>query len=269
MENREIKIQKYLSEPLKIGDSIYVQGLGSQDKNAWSRTANVVDIIDGIPYINEYGNKRMVKEEWKKFTDHIGNNPFDDTFERIQSINFQLESILFQLFKEDKCDIKGTPIKTSNDNPFVFIDGEKKYFQRPLIWNLEDKQLLIESIYSNVDCGKILVRNRGRGELEELQKNGHELAWKDIVDGKQRLNAIKDFIDNKFADNYGNYYDDLSKQAQRKLTNHQLFSYSELPENASDKEVLRQFLRLNFAGVPQSKEHIEFVKSLSTPPNTK
>ena len=60
----------------------------------------------------------------------------------------------------------------------------------------------------------------------------------------------------------GNYFDDLSKNAKSKFSNHQLFSYSELPEGTTDEEVLRQFLRLNFAGVPQSREHINFVKDL-------
>ena len=131
-----------------------------------------------------------------------------------------------------------------------------------MCWSLEDKQLLIESIYSNVDCGKILIRNGSWKELEKLEEGGHELAWKDITDGKQRLNTVKEFLDNKFPDIHGNYFEDLSDQAQRKLTNHQLFSYSELPENTPDNEVLRQFLRLNFSGVPQSKEHLEYVKSL-------
>lgn len=259
---KQEKIDKYLSEPLKIGDIIYVQGLGSKDKKSWFSSTKVVDIIDNVPYIVEYGSKRAVTEQWKKSTIYIGVDPFPKTYERIQSINFQLKSIIFQLYKEDKYDINSTAILSSTDNPFVFVDGEKKYYQRPLCWTLKDKQLLIESIYNSVDCGKILVRNRSWDELRELQKNGHELAWKDIVDGKQRLNAIKSFLGNEYSDLNGNYFEDLSDQAQRKLTNHQLFSYSELSENTKDEEVIRQFLRLNFAGIPQSEEHLNYVKSL-------
>ena len=61
---------------------------------------------------------------------------------------------------------------------------------------------------------------------------------------------------------YGNYFEDLSEQAQRRLTNNQLISYSELPEKTTDEEVLKQFLRLNFSGVPQSQEHLDYIKSL-------
>jgi hypothetical protein len=259
---KQEQIEQYLKEPLKIGETIYVQGLGSQDKKSWSGTTKVVDIIDGIPYIEEHRTKKKVEVPWKKWVGDVGANPFPDTWDRIDSISFTLESVIFQLFKEYRYDIKGTSIHASNDNPFVFINGEKKYYQRPLVWSLKDKQLLIESIYNNVDCGKILVRKRGWKELEELQKDGHELAWKDIVDGRQRINAIKDFLDDKFPDMHGNYYNDLSDRAQRRLTNHHLFSYSELPENTKDEDVLKQFLRLNFSGVVQSQEHLEYVKSL-------
>lgn len=259
---KQEKIDKYLKEPLKVGDKIYVQGLGSQNKKSWFSTAKVTKIEGDNIYINEYNRDRLVTEDWKKYTGNIGNNPFPDRKDSIQNINYQLESILFTLFKEDKYDIKSSVINSSNFNPFVFVGGKKEYYQRPFVWNVEDKQLLIESIYNGVDCGKILIRSRGWAELGELQKDGHELAWKDIVDGKQRLNAIQGFLDDEFKDLNGNYYSDLSDTAQRMLCSHQLFSYSELPENTSDEEVLRQFLRLNFAGVPQSKEHIEFVKDL-------
>ena len=258
MKTKQQLIQEYLEEPLKIGEHIKIKGHGSRNKNIWGIT-KVVDIIDGIPYV---GDRQPVTEEWKKWTGEIGADPFDKSFYRIQSINFQLESILFQLFKDDKYDIEGTPISASNFNPFVFVNGEKKYYQRPLCWSLKDKQLLLESIYNNVDCGKIVVRNRGWEELRKLQKEGHELAWKDVVDGVQRINAIKSFMDGEYPDLHGNYFEDLSDQAQRRLTNNQLISYSELPEKTTDEEVLKQFLRLNFSGVPQSQEHLDYIKSL-------
>lgn len=258
---KQDKIEQYLKEPLKAGDYVLVKGYGSQNKESWGIT-KVTDIVEGVLYIEGHKSRMAVTDDWKKWTGEVGADPFDNSFDRIQNINFELSSILHQLFKEDRYDIEGTFIKASNDNPFVFIGGEKKYYQRHLCWTLKDKQLLLESIYNNVDCGKIVVRNRGWKELEELQKEGHELAWKDIVDGKQKLNAIKTFMENEYPDLNGYYYDDLSDQAQRKLTNHQLISYSELPENTKDEDVLKQFLRLNFAGVVQSEEHLNYIKSL-------
>ncbi len=155
-------IEEYLSQPLKIGDRIEVMGLGSNDKTRWGHSAKVIDIIDDIPYI-EYRGKVKVTEEWRKSIFDIGVNPFPEDKHRVDSINFQLSSILHQFKDKDEYDIDGSPIMSVNFNPFVIINGEKKYYQRPLVWSLEDKQLLIESIYNNVDCGKILVRKRDWG----------------------------------------------------------------------------------------------------------
>lgn len=209
----------------------------------------------------------------RHWTNRIGENPFRKERGLIHNINFTLESILHitGLFsdssfrKRSTTNTKnGTVIEESNDDPYVIIDGKLQYYQRPLVWTTLDKQLIISSIYNNVDCGKILVRNRSFKELEKIEKLFPEakLAFKDIVDGKQRLNAIHSFINNEFPDEYNNYYSDLSKEAQSKLTNNQLISYSELSEDSNDEDVLHQFLKLNHAGIPQSKEHLDFVKSL-------
>jgi Protein of unknown function DUF262 len=259
---KQDKISKYLAEPLKIGDTIIVQGLGNQDKKSWFGSSVVKDIIDGVPYIEEHRRLRVVTEQWKKSTYRIGADPYPKVRNRVQNINYAVESILHSLFKEDKYDLDGIPIMTANFNPFVFVDGVKKYYQRPLVWDTKQKQLLIESLYNEVDCGKVLVRERSWEELGELAAGGHELAFIDIVDGKQRLSALQEFINNDYPDLHGNYYNDLSDRAQGALTSSQLISYSVLPENTPDKDVLVQFLRLNFAGVPQSQEHLDYIKSL-------
>lgn len=268
--NKQEKIQKHLSEPLKEGDLVYVKGLGSQDKNAYNNIAKVfriLETIDGKKLV-EYGRYdkpegQIEIESTKKYTKDIGINPIKDA-SRIQSVSFSLYSIIHSIFREEKYDIKGVSVKNSNFNPFIYEkDGKKQHYQRDFVWSEDDKKNLVDSIYNRIDCGKILIRKRGWKELERLVDMGEtEIAWIDIVDGKQRLGAVIDFTKNKFADHEGNYYSELSDTAQRKFMDHQLFSYSELPEESTDAAVREQFLRLNFMGVPQSKEHIEFVKSI-------
>lgn len=202
----------------------------------------------------------------------IGANPIDKKHDTTRSVNFGLDSILFNLdVLGDKREgreiykIKNIGIMDLNWNPFIYNkDGNKEYYQRDFCWSLEDKQLLIESIYRRIDCGKILIRKRSWKELELMAAKGEtELSFNDLVDGKQRLNALREFIFGYFPDKYGNYYGDLSLEAQHEFVNHQLFSYSEMPENSKDEDVIFQFLKLNFTGVPQSKEHIDFVKDIS------
>lgn len=267
---KEKLIQQWINEPVKAGDEVYVKGLGSQNKEAWCSSTKVLKLgeNDGI-YIREHSQAKLIeKENWRKTIGHIGADPFPKTRERIQNINYMLESILYTLNiiprEREAYKIEGIEIGECNWNPFVYNNsGEKEYYQRDFVWTEEDKRTLIDSIYNNIDCGKILIRTRGWEELKKMAQKGEtELFFQEIVDGKQRLKAIKDFLENKFKDSHGNYYKDLSDHAQSRLINHQLFSYSELPESSSDESVIQQFLKLNFAGVAQSKEHILFVKEI-------
>lgn len=263
-------IEEYLAKPILKGEDVLVKGFGSQNKQRWGITKVVEVLNDGAISVKNHSVERVEKENWKKWLGEVGADPFPKRRDRIENLNFTLDSVLFTLGlgkepkEEDRYEVKGIPVKNCNFNPFVYVNGKKEYYQRPLVWELEDKQLLLESIYNNIDCGKILVRRRGWKELELLVEKGEtKLFWYDVVDGKQRLNAIDEFVKDGFPDNFGNYHSDLSEQAQRRLLNHQLFSYSQLPEDSMDEDVLEQFLKLNFCGIPQSKEHIEFVKSLT------
>lgn len=200
-----------------------------------------------------------------------GFNPFTERRDHIETKNFSLESILFVLDMlperkhKDLYRIKDIEIQECNVNPYIYLgNGEKKYYQRDFCWTIEQSQLLIESIYQNIDCGKILVRKRGWKELEHLAKQGEtELAFHDLIDGKQRLTSVILFINDAFPDLGGNYFSSFSKKAKHILLNgEQLFSYAILPENSIDQDVLRQFLKLNHTGTPQSPDHIAFVKDL-------
>ena len=62
---------------------------------------------------------------------------------------------------------------------------------------------------------------------------------------------------------HGNYFKDFSKVAQRIFKNRKAMHIFMLRENCSDEKVKRAFLNVNFTGVPMSKEHIEFVKSIN------
>jgi hypothetical protein len=151
-----------------------------------------------------------------------------------------------------------------NWNPYVIDkDGNKQYYQRDFCWTVEDKQNLIESIYRGVDCGKIVLRKR-RFEYveEELKKGNEEVAFNDIVDGKQRLNALLGFINNEFPDKNGKYYKDFSILAQRRFAGKLCFTLGQLSENTTDEETIQTFMLVNFAGKSMSKEHLDYVDSI-------
>jgi len=266
-EKKQKQIDKYIKTPLKIGDRIYVKksSIGYSRNPDGETLCKVISIGKKITIQNESFKYTIDKSEiTSKFTMYIGENPFSEYVDQTRSVLFSLESIIFGLDildDREKYEINGVKVKCLNWNPFIFKEGKKYFYQRDFVWSIRDNQLLIESIYQGIDCGKIIVRKRGWKELEEL-KGESELAFHDIVDGKQRLHAIKSFINNEYTDLNGNFYSDLSDYSQSKLTDHHLFSYGEMPENSKDSDVIKQFLRLNFTGVPQSQSHIDYVKSL-------
>lgn len=273
---KQTLIDQLKNEPFIIGEEIYVDEttLNEFSKSNQKKRCNVVDVKENTLIVNStesvYSQHKEVSiKNCHKDTLLVGANPFDKKRDSVRMVAFQLESIIHTLNLMDergveRYDMDGVEVGECNWNPFVYNKkGEKEYYQRPFVWSLEDKKLLVESIYQGIDCGKVLVRLRGWDELKNMQSKGEtELFFKDIVDGKQRLNAIKEFLEDKYTDLHGNYYSDLSYYCQHKFLNHQLFSYAEIPENSKDEDVIIQFLKLNFCGVPQSKEHIEFVKSL-------
>lgn len=66
-------------------------------------------------------------------------------------------------------------------------------YQRKLVWTVDEKEFLIDSILNNLPIPLILLAQTEDGKLE-------------IIDGLQRLNAIMSFIENRFSIN-GKYFD--------------------------------------------------------------
>ncbi len=282
-EKKQKLIDAKNASPLQVGEEIYVKQkiVSSYPKNPDSPVLCTIKEINGDVIVIYEGEKRDYKPTKQLFNItsedivsrylyDVGIDPFDKSYEQIRPVAFTLDSILFNLNvmgeknRSYTYEVKGHPVQELNWNPFVFDkDGNKQYYQRPFVWTREDKQLLIESIYQGNDCGKILIRKHSFAYLDKMGERGEtELFFADLVDGKQRLNAIREFIEGEFPDFNGNYFSDLSARAQNKFTNNQLMSYAEMPEETTDENTIKQFLKLNFAGVPQSKEHITWVKEI-------
>lgn len=271
-EKKQKLFDEINNQPLKVGDIIEVERryVGSR-QDSFPQTCEILNVTGDVLLIKRNDGQSTYTVNKNQIIGrqlyNVGVNPFSKK-DRIQNINFTLESIVFGLNllgdKNRNYEHKGFQIKECNFNPVVIgKEGDIEYYQRPYVWTIEDNQLLVESIYNHVDCGKVLVRERSWSEFDTLISKGvTELSFKDVVDGKQRLNAVRGFLLNEFSDLNGNYYNDLSYSAQSNFLNHQLFSYSVLPENSKDEDVIYQFLKLNFAGKPQSTEHIEYIKSL-------
>lgn len=122
-------------------------------------------------------------------------------------------------------------------------------YQRGLCWNLEDKVSLINSIFNNIEIGKfsfITLPYSATGPDYE------------VLDGKQRLNTLIEFYLDGFK-----YQDRFFSELSVRDKNHFLFysvTAGDSLEDWSLEDKMAYFLKMNVAGVPQSKEHLNFVQ---------
>jgi hypothetical protein len=125
-------------------------------------------------------------------------------------------------------------------------------YQRGNVWTLEDNIALIHSIFNNVDIGKFV--------FIELKWKEHPLNYLyEVLDGKQRINAIMEFYENKFAYN-GLFFNQLSKKEQYHLTEYHINIAS--ISNITKEQKLRYFLMLNTSGKVMDKEHLKKVENM-------
>jgi hypothetical protein len=132
---------------------------------------------------------------------------------------------------------------------FFGVDFNVDY-QRDHVWNLDDKIALIDSIFNNIDIGKFVFAQRSLK---------HEGKLYEVIDGKQRLTAICEFVEGRFKYN-GYYFAELSGPDKNKITNCGI-SYGCL-ENPTRRAIFETFIKLNTTGRPMKNEDIDKVKKL-------
>lgn len=99
---------------------------------------------------------------------------------------------------------KSTILVMYNHRDEIQIDPE--YQRQSDIWGLDKRQLLVDSVINGYDIPKIYFHEFYPAKIV----NGRKYRYA-IIDGKQRLNALWDFIDGEFALSDGfEYYKDPS-----------------------------------------------------------
>lgn len=84
-----------------------------------------------------------------------------------------------------------------NDSEFL-LDPP---YQRGLVWGVERKRKLIRSLLMGIPVGTIIVNDRQK-HYDAFMEAGYSLdeAYAmSVIDGKQRITAIRDFYDNRFS----------------------------------------------------------------------
>ena len=126
----------------------------------------------------------------------------------------------------------------------VYLPSIGVNLQRGFVWTTIQKQSLIESI---------LIRR----QIPPISAIYNDSSVYEVIDGKQRLVAILDFIDNKFA-YCGYFYNELPETYYKQFNRHHFTINRLLPPwgvPITDREKIEWFRFINFAGTPQDLKH--------------
>jgi uncharacterized protein with ParB-like and HNH nuclease domain len=146
-------------------------------------------------------------------------------------------------------------LKTRNIDFNVFLPSIGKNLQRDFVWNLQQKRELIFSILIGRHIPHMAIINT----INETDISDDILL---IIDGKQRLSTIFDFIDDKFSiilEEKEYLFSELPndyKLAIDKLYVRYYVVNEEFDNRITDKDKINWFKFLNFAGTAQELDHM-------------
>jgi uncharacterized protein with ParB-like and HNH nuclease domain len=158
---------------------------------------------------------------------------------------------------ESKVDNVGSHIKylMSKKIDFdVFLPTKNKNLQRGYVWDLEQKRELIWSILINRNIPHLSI-------ISSYDKETDSETFL-IIDGKQRLSSIIDFVNDKFTieiENQEYLFSNLPEGYKLIIKNRYLRYYlidEPYDKPITDDEKINWFKFINYSGTPQDKEHI-------------
>ena len=156
-----------------------------------------------------------------------------------QATHLVREPVMYNGFRTSTLDsLFSRYLKGLDDNPA---------YQRGYAWSFEDKQRLLESLFAGREIGRFMfVANPYPGRDE-------------IFDGKQRLTCLWEFFTSQIA--FGDvYWHELSPRDRDRIEG-RVIQWADLPgERYSRADLLKIFLEVNCAGVPQTEEHLQLVR---------
>ena len=128
----------------------------------------------------------------------------------------------------------------------VWLPSRNMNLQRPLVWTVEQKRNLIESVLVRRAIPPISVIFT----TEDVYQ---------VIDGKQRTSAFISYLRNEF-DFCGYFCDELPKDYLGQIKRHWIATYRlcEYSDRlVTDDEKIEWFRWINFSGTPQDSLHLQ------------
>ena len=133
------------------------------------------------------------------------------------------------------------------------------FYQRGLVWTLEQKRDYILALFN----GKATIEPT----IAEYYQDDYKYHIMEVIDGKQRLTTVFDFIDNKFSiiiDGNEVYFKDLVEKDQKFLFRHDVkntrIMSRDISKEVSIEDILDIFIEINEKGTKMSDDHLKKIK---------
>lgn len=124
------------------------------------------------------------------------------------------------------------------------------FYQRGIVWSEEEKTSLIDSIFQQIEIGRLVFRNLPYSDTEPTVE---------IVDGKQRLTTLMDFYLDKW-EYRGHKFSELSPKDRQHFLSFPVLIVE--VEEADDLKILKYFKKINKTSHPITEEHMSKIDKL-------
>lgn len=212
-----------------------------------NRTFSITEA--GISYINEDDNKAALIAKYVPEFEGVETMEHDDSEEPEIDYNREIRAVYPQAsLNIERTQFSVFELKRKKEKNKLILDPD---FQRNDVWKTRQKAELIESILMNIPLPFIYVTENREGELI-------------VVDGRQRLTALFEFIDNKYSlgqglqilsNLRGMKFSDLTPLMQGTIEDYQLVTHIIKPPT-SDRVLIDIFDRVNRGGTRLSNQEI-------------
>ena len=138
----------------------------------------------------------------------------------------------------------------------VYLPTRGRNLQRPLVWTIEQKRELIWSVLMQRPIPSVSMIN----SICKVDENTDVYL---VIDGKQRISAMLDFINDKFTldtEDGELAFSQLPDEYQSAILRyHMHVSIINEPwdDRITDDQKVELFMFINFAGTQQDKEHMK------------
>lgn len=152
--------------------------------------------------------------------------------------------------------LNGAPIVCTRADERQLLTWVLPSWQRPEVWGYERKKAFVEGIFLGLGTGYYVVHEPD-WNLDGSPKPMS--GW--LIDGQQRISALRDFLQDKLTVFDGILFSDLDRATQRKRLLNKPFPYVSLEHGQNEQTLRDLYVRLNFGGIAHTLADLQRVRA--------